>query len=107
MKEYGNGPCPLAPPSPQQAPQQYVQQPPHVVLQNPIPHQGVMNTQHEMHLAPPHMGQYPNPGTPTDHTILLTSEEEVLLQTRSHQYTTPLTPLPLPRKQPQSQLDHL
>jgi hypothetical protein len=89
MKESGNGPRPPAPPAPQQAPQQYVQQPPPVVLQNPIPHQGVMNTQQEMHPAPPQMGQYPNPGTPTDHTILLTSEEEVLLQTRSRQYNAP------------------
>jgi hypothetical protein len=48
-----------------------------------------MNTQQEMHPTPPQMGQYQNPGTPTDRTILLTSEEEVLLQTRSRQYNTP------------------
>jgi hypothetical protein len=63
------------------------------VLQNPIPHQGVMNAQHEVHPAPPQMGQYQNPrpmhpGNPTDHNILLTSEEEILLQTRGHQYGT-------------------
>jgi hypothetical protein len=89
MKESMNGPRPPAPPAPQQAPQQYVQQPPPAVLQNPIPHQGVMNTQQEMHPAPPQMGQYQNPGTPADHTILLTSEEEILLQTCSRQYNTP------------------
>jgi hypothetical protein len=89
MKESMNGPRPPAPPAPQQAPQQYVQQPPPAVLQNPIPHQGVMNTQQEMHPAPPQMGQYQNPGTPADRTILLTSEEEILLQTRSRQYSAP------------------
>jgi hypothetical protein len=89
MKESVNGPRPPAPPAPQQAPQQYVQQPPPAVLQNPIPHQGVMNTQQEMHPAPPQMGQYQNPGTPADHTILLTSEEEILLQTHSRQYNAP------------------
>jgi hypothetical protein len=35
------------------------------------------------------MGQYPNHGNPTDCTILLTSEEEILLQTPSHQYSIP------------------
>jgi hypothetical protein len=45
MKETGNGPHTLGSPAPQQAPQQYVQQPPPSVLQNPIPHQGVMKTQ--------------------------------------------------------------
>jgi hypothetical protein len=66
-----------------------VQQPPPVVLQNPIPHQWVMNTQQEMHPTPPHMGQYPNLGTPTDRTILLASKEEVLLQMCSCQYNAP------------------
>jgi hypothetical protein len=94
MKESGSGPHPPAPPAPQQAPQQYVQQPPPAVLQNPIPHQGVMNTQQEMHPTPPQMGQYPNQGTPTDRTILLTSEEEVLLQMHSRQYNAPSDPTP-------------
>jgi hypothetical protein len=40
------------------------------------------------------MGQYQNPrpmhpGNLTDHNILLTNEEEILLQTRGHQYGTP------------------
>jgi hypothetical protein len=94
MKESKNGPRPPVPPTSQQAPQQYVQQPPPVVLQNPIPHQGVMNTQQEMHPAPPQIGQYANPCPPTDHTILLTNEEEVLLQTRIRQYSAPSDPNP-------------
>jgi hypothetical protein len=89
MKDSMNVPCPPAPPAPQQAPQQYLQQPPPTVLQNPIPHQGVMNTQQEMHPAPPQMGQYQNPGNLVDHNILLTSEEEILLQMRSRQYNAP------------------
>jgi hypothetical protein len=60
-----------------------------VVLQNPIPHQGVINTQPDMQPTPPQLGQYPNTGTSANFTILLTSEEEVLLQTCSHQYFTP------------------
>jgi hypothetical protein len=55
------------------------------MLQKPIPHQGVMNTQQEVHPAPPQMGQYQNPGNPTDRNILLTSKEEILLQMRNHQ----------------------
>jgi hypothetical protein len=58
------------------------------MLQNPIPHQGVMNTQQDMQPTIPHIEQYPNPSNPTDCTILLTSDEEVLLQKRSHQYST-------------------
>jgi hypothetical protein len=82
---------PPAPHAPQQDPQQYLQQPPLVVLQNPIPHQGVMNTQQEVHTAPPQMGQYQNPGpnqlgNMANHNILLTIEEEILLQTHGHQY---------------------
>jgi hypothetical protein len=42
-----------------------------------------------MHPSPPQMGQYTNLGTPADLTILLTSEEEVLIQTCSHQYNAP------------------
>jgi hypothetical protein len=59
------------------------------MLPKPIPHQGVMNTQHEMHPAPPPMGQYQNQRNPTDHNILLTSEEEILLQMCSYQYNAP------------------
>jgi hypothetical protein len=33
------------------------------------------------------MGQYPHLDNLADHTILLTSEEEVLLQTHTHQYS--------------------
>jgi hypothetical protein len=40
------------------------------------------------------MGQYANPRTPTDCTILLTSEEEVLLQMCSRQYNAPHDPSP-------------
>jgi hypothetical protein len=43
-------------PTPQQAPRKYLQHPPPTVLQKPIPHQGVMNTQHEVHPVPPQMG---------------------------------------------------
>jgi hypothetical protein len=75
-----------------------VQQLPPTVLQNPILDQGVMNTQQEMHLVPPQMGQYANPGTPTDRTILLTSEEEVLLQTCSRQYSAHPDPAPTTSK---------
>jgi hypothetical protein len=89
MKDSMNVPRPPASPAPQQAPQQYLQQPPPMVLQNPIPHQGVMNTQQEVHPAPPQMGQYQNPGNLVDRTILLTSEEEILLQMRSRQYNAP------------------
>jgi hypothetical protein len=59
------------------------------VLQKPIPHQGVMNTQQNMHPAPPQMGQYQNPGNLLDHNILLTSEEEIIFQMRSRQYNAP------------------
>jgi hypothetical protein len=94
MKESMNAPRPPAPHAPQQAPKQYLQEPPPAVLQNPIPHQGVMNTQQEVHPAPPQMGQYPNPrpihpGNPMDCNILLTSEEEILLQMRGRQYNAP------------------
>jgi hypothetical protein len=47
-----------------------------------------------MHPSPPQMGQYPNPDTPPDHTNLLTNEEEVLLQTRNHQYSPPPESIP-------------
>jgi hypothetical protein len=53
-----------------------------------------MNTQQEVHPAPPQMGQYQNlgpnqPRNTVDHNILLTSEEEILLQTRGLQYNVP------------------
>ena len=62
MKESMNTPRPPVLSAPQHAPQQYLQQPSPIVLQKPIPHQGVMNTQHEVHPAPPQMVQYQNPG---------------------------------------------
>jgi hypothetical protein len=74
-------------PAPQQAQQQYAQQPP-AVLQNPIPHQGIINTQQDTQHPPPQMGQYHNPNNPAERTILLTGEEEILLQTRNRQYPT-------------------
>jgi hypothetical protein len=70
--------------------------PPPVVLQNPIPYQGVINTQQDMQHPPPQVGQYLNPNNPTDRTILLTSEEEILLQTHNHQYHEPTESLPIP-----------
>jgi hypothetical protein len=66
--------------------------------QNPIPHQGVINTQHDTHHPPPQVGQYLNPNNPADHTILLTSEEEILLQTRNRQYHAPTESPPIPPK---------
>jgi hypothetical protein len=89
MKDSLNAPHPPVLPTPQQAPQQYLQQTPPILLQNPIPRQGVMNTQHEIHPAPPQMGQYQKLGNPTDRNILLTSEEEIILQTCNCQYRVP------------------
>jgi hypothetical protein len=43
LKDSGSLPHTPAQTTPQQAPQQYVQQPLPAVLQNPIPHQGVVN----------------------------------------------------------------
>jgi hypothetical protein len=86
LKDSGNLPPTPAQPAPQQAQQQYVQQPPPAVLQNPIPHQGVVNTQQDAQRPPPQAGQYHNPNNPAERTILLTSEEEILLQTRNRQY---------------------
>jgi hypothetical protein len=63
-----------------------VKQPPPTVLQNPIPHQGVVNTQQDAQRPPPQAGQYHNPNNPAERTILLTSEEEILLQTQNRQY---------------------
>jgi hypothetical protein len=93
--------------APQQAQQQYAQQPPPAVLQNPIPHQGVVNTQQDTQHPPPQVGQYHNPNNPAERTILLTSEEEILLQTRNRQYpataestTTPPETNPTPTGPP-------
>jgi hypothetical protein len=61
LKDSGSLPHSPAQPAPQQAPQQYVQQPPPAVLQNPIPHQGVINTQQDTQHPPPQVGQYLNP----------------------------------------------
>jgi hypothetical protein len=65
------------------------------MLQNPIPHQGVINTQQDMQHPPPQVGQYHNPNNPAKRTILLTSEEEILLQTRNRQYHTPTESTPI------------
>jgi hypothetical protein len=53
-----------------------------------------MNTQQEVHPSPPQMGEYPNPSPNqpknlVDRNILLTSEEDVLLQTDGCQYNVP------------------
>jgi hypothetical protein len=85
LKDSGSIPPSPAQPAPQQAQQQYAQQPP-AVLQNPIPHQGVINTQQDAQHPPLQIGQYHNPNNPAERTILLTSEEEILLQTRNRQY---------------------
>jgi hypothetical protein len=85
LKDSGSIPPSPAQPAPQQAQQQYAQQPP-AVLQNPIPHQGIINTQQDTQHPPPQMRQYHNPNNPAERTILLTSEEEILLQTRNRQY---------------------
>jgi hypothetical protein len=94
LKDSGNLPPTPAQPAPQQAQQQYVQQPPPAVLQNPIPHQGVVNTQQDAQRPPPQAGPYHNPNNPAERTILLTSEEEILLQTRNRQYPAESTSTP-------------
>jgi hypothetical protein len=86
LKYSGSLPPSPAQPAPQQAQQQYAQQPPPAMLQNPIPHQGVINTQQDTQHPPPQVGQYHNPNNPVERTILLTSEEEILLQTCNRQY---------------------
>jgi hypothetical protein len=75
LKDSGSLPHPPTLPALQQAPQQYGQQPPQTVMKNPIPHQGVMNTQQEILPTPPQLGQYLNPNNLVDRTILVTSEE--------------------------------
>jgi hypothetical protein len=91
-------PCPQASHAPQQTPKHYLQQPPPTVLKNCIPHQGFMNTQQEMDPSPLQIGQYQLPRNPSNHTILLTSEEEILLQTHSRQYNAPLEATPTTSK---------
>jgi hypothetical protein len=105
LKDSGSLPPPPAQPAPQQAQQQYAQQPPPAVLQNPIPHQGVINTQQDTQHPPPQVSQYHNPNNPAERTILLTSEEEILLQTRNRQYpataeSTPTETNPTPTRPP-------
>jgi hypothetical protein len=63
------------------------------VFQNPIPYQGVMNTQQVINPTSPQMGQYATPGATqprnlVDRSILLTNEE-ILLQTQNRQYGMP------------------
>jgi hypothetical protein len=41
------------------------------------------------------VGQYHNPNNPVERTILLTGEEEILLQTRNRQYQTPAESTPI------------
>jgi hypothetical protein len=94
LKDSGNLPPTPAQPAPQQAQQQYGQQPPPAVLQNPIPHQGVVNTQQDAQRPPPQAGPYHNLNNPAERTILLTSEEEILLQTRNRQYPAESTSTP-------------
>jgi hypothetical protein len=88
LKDSGSIPPSPAQPAPQQAQQQYAQQPPPTVMQNPIPHQGIIKTQQDTQHPPPQVGQYHNPNNPAERTILLTSKEEILLQTRNRQYPT-------------------
>jgi hypothetical protein len=95
LKDSRSLPPSPAQPAPQQAPQQYAQQPLPTVLQNPIPHQRVINTQQDTQHPPPQVGQYHNPNNPAERTILLTSEEEILLQTRNRQYHTPTESTPI------------
>ena len=49
-----------------------------------------------MQPTPPQLGQYFNPSNLADRTTLLTSEEEVLLQTHSRQYNAPSKSPPIP-----------
>jgi hypothetical protein len=55
-----------------------------------------MNTQQNTQPTPLQLGQYLNPNNPADCTILLTNEEEILLQTCSHQYREPAESPPIP-----------
>ena len=55
----------------------------------------MVNTQQDAQRPPPQVGQYHNPNNPAERTILLTSEEEILLQTRNRQYPAESTPISL------------
>jgi hypothetical protein len=88
LKDSGSIPPSPVQPAPQQAQQKYAQQPPPTVMKNLIPHQGVINTHQDTQHPPPQVGQYHNPNNLVERTILLTSEEEILLQTRNRQYPT-------------------
>jgi hypothetical protein len=48
-----------------------------------------------MQHTPPQVGQYHNPNNLAERTILLTSEEEILLQMRNHQYHAPAESTPI------------
>jgi hypothetical protein len=48
-----------------------------------------------MQHPPPQAGQYHNPNNLAERTILLTSEEEILLQTRNRQYHAPAESTPI------------
>jgi hypothetical protein len=56
----------------------------------------MINTQQDTQPTPPQLGQYLHSNNPTDRTILLTSEEEILLQTRNRQYRAPAESPPIP-----------
>jgi hypothetical protein len=95
MKESMKFQCPTTSPAHQQAPHHYLKEPPLTILENPIPHQGVMNTQPEISSTPPQMGKYQNlgpnqPRNPSNHNIVHTKEEEIILQTHDRQYNVPL-----------------
>jgi hypothetical protein len=56
----------------------------------------VINTQQDTQHPPPQVGQYLNPNNPSYRTILLTSEEEIVLQIGNCQYHTPAESPPIP-----------
>jgi hypothetical protein len=93
LKDSGNLPPTPTQPAPQHAQQQYVQQPPPVCTAK-----SYSTSRHGKHptgstASPPQVGQYHNPNNPAERTILLTSEEEILLQTRNRQYPAESTPI--------------
>jgi hypothetical protein len=67
-------------------------------LQNPIPYQGVRNTQQLINPTPPQMRKYPNLGTTQPkylvHRSVLLTSEEIILQTRNCQYGMPAESTP-------------
>jgi hypothetical protein len=58
----------------------------------------VINTQQDTQHPPPQVGQYLNPNNLADHIILLTSEEEILLQKRNRQYHALAESPPIPQE---------